>query len=365
VTTQILVASAAEGVLAAAATGAGLLDRPERQVLLTSVDDLDATVAEVGADDVELVVGTSALPQGRALTRRWGAAPVSLLAAGASVYGPTPGALGNRLAKRVDRVLHLDLVPGLEPLLLAERGVPARAVPVEHHRAVAGSPPGAAALPDPTTLVLGGSTPWGGAFDSEAQTELLVAMVQRCAEAGHSRILLLLDADPVPRARRRLDEASHGARVDLTVVVDRGPAEAWFARDGVDLVVGCATDDLLVARTVFGHRVAQLDTDVVLKRLDPFADPRRTGATLVGAGVPDLRTWTSSPEGEDLQTLDLAGLMTTVAYAMQPDLLAARRAEAIDFLERHADTRRRFVRRRRLTALRLPGGKRKVHAHLG
>ena len=49
---------------------------------------------------------------------------MSLLAVGAAAYGPTSGALQGRLAKRVRQVLAVDLVAGLDPLLLAERDVP-------------------------------------------------------------------------------------------------------------------------------------------------------------------------------------------------------------------------------------------------
>lgn len=365
-TTQLLVTSTpGEEVLAAAASAAGLLDPAERLVRVHASDDPDDVAARLGHDEVELVVGTSTLPAGRALSRRFGDARVTVLATGASAYGPTPGPLQGRLAKRARQVLHVDLVPGLEPLLLGERGVPRRPVPLEQVRAAAAAAlPAPGAVPDPTTLVLGRSAPWSGALDRDAQTALLVAMVERCAEAGHSRIVLLLDADAPPKARRQLEKAARNARADLTVSTDDGPVEAWFALDGVGLVVGSATADLLVGRRVFSRRVAQLDSEVVLKHLDPYDDPRRTPATLVAATVPDLRTWTATPGGEDPGTTDLAGLTSTVAYLMQPGLLVDRRSAAIGFLEAHPDLRRRFVRKRRLSELRLPGGKRKVRAQL-
>ena len=366
-TTQLLVTSTpAERVLAAAATQAGLLGDPDRQVTVSTRADVDVVAARTGSDeDVQLVVGSSTLAAGRELTRHFGDASVTLLAAGASAYGPTSGALQGRLAKRVREVLHVDLVPGLDPVLLSERSVPARAVPPEGFRAAARSLPGPTPVPDPTTLVLGRSAPWAGALDRDAQTALLVAMLERSSEAGHSRIVLLLDPDTPPRTRRQLDRAARAARADLTVDTGAEPVEAWLALDGVGLVVGSATEDLLLARRVFGRRVAQLDTEVVVKNLEPFDDPRRTAATLVAATVPDLRSWTSSPGGEDVAPLDLTGLMGTVAYAMQPGLLNGRRTAAIGFLEAHPEVQRRFVRRRRLSELRLPGGKRKVRTSLG
>src|SRR4051794_37379406 len=155
-------------LLAAAAEEAGLLARPARRVLvikakghgtgpahaaldlarqLCLVDDVltpaelldhpDALGPGPGHDEEpELVVGTTGLSAARSLSRRWGAARVTLLAAGASAYGPTQEALQGRLAKRVDAMVHLDLVPGLVPLLLSERSVPTRTVPPAGYRSV-------------------------------------------------------------------------------------------------------------------------------------------------------------------------------------------------------------------------------------
>lgn len=44
-------------------------------------------------------------------------------------YGPTRNKIDPLVGTRVDRVLHLDLVPGLTPLLLTEFGVPGELVP--------------------------------------------------------------------------------------------------------------------------------------------------------------------------------------------------------------------------------------------
>ncbi|MBM7093836.1 hypothetical protein JTP67_36120, partial [Streptomyces sp. S12] len=44
-------------------------------------------------------------------------------------YGPTRNRLDPLVGTRVERLLHLDLVPGLRPLLLTEFDVPAEVVP--------------------------------------------------------------------------------------------------------------------------------------------------------------------------------------------------------------------------------------------
>lgn len=397
---MVVASSAAELLLTAAATRSEVLGRPERRVLVVAAGrdggspsalrrlaariggydavlvpahpgDAPVTVTaapgfgDLALDAPDLVVGAGALRTGRSLSRRWADAPVTLVAAGTSAYGPTPEVLHGRLAGRVGSVLHLDLAPGVPPLLLSEHGTASRTVPADAYRAVVAMLPSPGPLVRPTTVVLGRRAAWAGALDAHQGEDLLVAVVQRCAEAGHSRILVLLDPDAAPRTRRLLARTARDARADLRMVDDAGPVDPWLALDGTGLVVGCAAEDLLVARAVFGRRVAQLDTERVLKHLEPYADPRRPGATLVGATVPDLRSWTSSPDGEEPEPLDLSDLLATVGYAMDPDLLADRRPGAIAFLEAHPGQRQRFVRKRRLSALRLPGGKRTVHAALG
>lgn len=378
-----------EVLVMAAASGAGVLPQAERPVLVVGrgagsaaarrtaeqlglvdrvvvLDELLGADGRVEDSPVELVVGSSSVDAGRALTRRLVEVAVTLVAVDGAAYGPTPDPVRGRFARLTGRVVHLDLVPGLTPLLLAERRVPTTPVPLDALRAVTDRLPAPGRVVDPTTLVLGRAGLWDGALDAERRTALLAAMVQRSAEAGHSRIVLLADPGSRPHVRRQLEKAAKQVRADLTVVDDGTPAEQWLTTGAIRLVVGSAAPDLLLAQAVYGVRAAQLDTDVVLKRLTPFSDPRRVPASLVQALVPDLRSWTSSPEGEAPPSVDLPGLVTSVAYAMQPDLLAGHRTAVIDHLGSVKDeTRRRYVRRRRLGELRLPGGKRRVRATLG
>ena len=347
---------------AAARRCAEALDLAEEVVVL---DELLDTRGRLEDGAVELVVGTASVEAGRALARRLPDLTVTLLAVDAAAYGPTPELVRGRFARLVTRVVHLDLVPAAPVLLLSERAVAAVPVDPGAYRAVLADLPSPGPVEDPTTLVVARSAAWGGTLDAEQQTTLVTAMLQRCAEVGHSRLLVLVDPGTRPRVRKALEKAAKQSRADLTVVDDALPVEQWLATGAVRRVVGCAAPELLVAQTVLGLRAAQLDTDLVLKRLSPFSEPQRVPAALVQATVPDLRSWTATPEGEAPRALDLAGLTTSVAYAMQPELLAGRRGEAIAFLDATKDdVRRRYVRRRRLGELRLPGGKRKVRPTL-
>src|SRR5690606_39750113 len=67
----------------------------------------------------------------RALACRLRACPTTWYADGLLSYVPTRDPLPLGISCRLSRLLHLDLVPGLAPLLLREYGVPAEPVPDE------------------------------------------------------------------------------------------------------------------------------------------------------------------------------------------------------------------------------------------
>lgn len=83
--------------------------------------------ARLGEPD-ELVVESIAVPPSRTLAGLLKDLPISVYSDGLMSYGPTRIPLPAEIAGRVTRLLHLDLVPGLVPLLLSEYGVPPEVV---------------------------------------------------------------------------------------------------------------------------------------------------------------------------------------------------------------------------------------------
>lgn len=83
----------------------------------------------LGEDRVELIVESIQVPPARTLCTLFPGATVDVYADGLMSYGPTRFRLDPQLGMRVRRVLHLDLVPGLDPLLLTEFDVPPELVP--------------------------------------------------------------------------------------------------------------------------------------------------------------------------------------------------------------------------------------------
>ncbi|GAA0305485.1 alpha-2,8-polysialyltransferase family protein [Streptomyces polychromogenes] len=315
----------------------------------------------LGRDRVELIVESLQVPPAQSLCRLFPGAAIDVYADGLMSYGPTRFRLDPQIGMRVRRVLHLDLVPGLEPLLLTEFGVRGELIPapaavrVFAELADAAEPPGP--LPgggdgeEPCALLLGQYLSALELMPADEEEELHAAMVRGACEWGH-RDLVFKPHPSAPAAYWRRAEAE-AARlgVRLTVLDAPVPAETLYRRLRPALVVGCFSTGLLTARALYGIPVARTGTGALLGRLTPYQNSNRIPLTLVDALVPDLDGPPRDPPA------DLPGLVAAVGFTMQPRILPERRPAAEAYLARHLDPyTRRYFGRRRLTALGLPGG---------
>ncbi|MER5869003.1 polysialyltransferase family glycosyltransferase [Streptomyces sp. NPDC002044] len=342
----------------------------------------------LGDDRVELVVESLQVPPAQTLCRLFPGAAVDVYADGLMSYGPTRFRLDPQLGTRVRRVLHPDLVPGLEPLLLTEFGVRAEPLPAEpllkvlaelaEHADLEGlggleslgglggaaGPGGVADPEDPAgrpVLLLGQYLSALDLMTPDEEERLHGDMVRGAHALGH-RELVFKPHPGAPAAYSREAERE-AARLGVRLTVAAAPvlAETLYQRLRPALVVGCFSTGLLTAATLYGLPVARTGTDAVLARLTPYANSNRVPLALVDALLPDLadadavRAWT--PPGPERVRAELAGLLTAVGFTMQPRILAARRAEAEAHLAgRPGPEALRYVTRRRLTVLGLPGG---------
>ncbi|MFD9336373.1 polysialyltransferase family glycosyltransferase [Streptomyces sp. NPDC060028] len=328
----------------------------------------------IGEDRVELIVESLQVPPAQSLCRLFPGATVDVYADGLMSYGPTRFRLDPQLGMRVRRVLHLDLVPGLEPLLLTEFDVPAELVPAPAFLKVLAeltleateldtttTPDAPAGEPPAPALLLGQYLSALDLMSAAEEEELHVAMVRGAHALGHRELVFKPHPGaPAAYSRRAEEEAGRlGAR--LTVIGAPVLAETLYERLRPALVVGCFSTGLLTAATLYGLPVARTGTEAVLARLTPYQNSNRIPLTVADAALPDLadaaavRSWT--PPGPERIAQELTGLLTAVGFTMQPQILAARRAEAEEYLARHlAPHTWRYFKRRRLTALGLPGG---------
>ncbi|MFG1944267.1 polysialyltransferase family glycosyltransferase [Nonomuraea sp. NPDC048826] len=290
----------------------------------------------------ELVLESIAVPPARTIAGLVRDCPITVYSDGLMSYGPTRDPLPAEIFRRVTRLLHLDLVPGLTPLLLSEYGVPAATLPQEPFLSVvrevgATAPPVAGGQ----AMILGQYLSALGILTPEEEAGLHASTLRALAARGYTSVLF----KPHPAAgrghARLLRAAAAPLGVELTVAGENVPAEVCFATLRPELVAGCFSTALVTARRHYGLRAVSHGTGLVLERLTPYENSNRIPVTIVDALLPRL-----SEDGfiDEPPATDLPALVRAVGYCM--------RAEA------HPDLRPagfafdpRYFRRRRLEAL--------------
>ncbi|MFF0436341.1 polysialyltransferase family glycosyltransferase [Streptomyces sp. NPDC004327] len=301
----------------------------------------------LGTATVEVVVESIQVNPAKALAAVFAESAVHVYADGLMSYGPTRDELPQSIACRVRRVLHLDLVPGLRPMLLTEYGVGAELVPDDAFRAVlreiadAAADSAQAALLDqaaataPGALLLGQYLAVLGILTVEEEEDLHVRMLRGAAAAGHTSIVF----KPHPTAPASYSTALHeeAARAGVTLTVLDGPllAETFYERCRPELVVGCFSTAMLTAAVYFGVPIARVGTGTVLARLTPYENSNRVPLTVVDHLVPDLEG-DAEPRVPGAAPDTLAPLLRAVGYCMRPTAHPGLRAETLRYVTEHA-----------------------------
>ncbi|MER5706203.1 polysialyltransferase family glycosyltransferase [Streptomyces sp. NPDC002122] len=345
------------------------------------------TAWDLGSARVELIVESIQVNPAKALAAAFPESSVDVYADGLMSYGPTRSDLAQSIAIRVRRVLHLDLVPGLRPLLLSEYGVEPELVPDDAFRAVlaeiaeasradertdadgdgdgdagrgahtdADSPIVRAIAAEPTALLLGQYLAALNLLTAEEEEELHVRMLRGAAAAGHGSVVF----KPHPTAPVRYSQALHeeAAELGVRLTVLDGPllAETFYERCRPRLVVGCFSTAMLTAAVYYGIPIARVGTVEVLERLTPFENSNRIPLTVVDHLVADLEGG-EEPAVPGTAPDSLAPLVRAVGYCMRHKSHPGLREEAARFLaEHHAEPGiAHHFGAQRLTQLGLPG----------
>ncbi|MFJ9830144.1 alpha-2,8-polysialyltransferase family protein [Streptomyces sp. NPDC101169] len=316
---------------------------------------------QLGDEPVELAVESIQVNPSLALAQMFTGAPVTVYADGLMSYGPTRNKIDPLVGTRVDRVLHLDLVPGLEPLLLTEFGVPAEIVPTPAFtKVLAELAPQAGDLPEveEPALLLGQYLSALGILTAEQEEDLHVRMLRGARELGHDTVVFKPHPTAPARFTRTLEEEAERLGVHLTVLDAPVLAEVLYQRMRPALVVGCFSTALLTASALYGLPVARVGTGMLLERLTPFENSNRIPVTVADALLPDLGD-RAAVDGRrpGMDVPALGALVRAVGFAMQPKILPGLRAETERYLAGGPDERTlRYFKRKRLTSLALPGG---------
>ncbi|MEV6514029.1 polysialyltransferase family glycosyltransferase [Streptomyces sp. NPDC051642] len=315
----------------------------------------------LGDDDVELVVESIQVNPALGVSQIFTGAPVTVYADGLMSYGPTRNKIDPLVGTRVDRLLHLDLVPGLVPLLLTEFGVEPEIVPTDAFVKVLSELGDTAeelpALPDEPALLLGQYLSALDILTAEEEEDLHVRMLRGVVQLGHTRVVFKPHPSAPARWSRALEQEAEKLGADLTVLGTPVLAEVLYQRLRPVLVVGCFSTALLTASALYGLPVARVGTATLLDRLTPYENSNRVPVTVVDALLPELSDRAAVSEqrpGMDVATLN--ELVRAVGYAMQPKIYPNLRPAAEGYLTRRLDAHSwRYFKRKRLTSLALPG----------
>ncbi|MGK5631343.1 alpha-2,8-polysialyltransferase family protein [Streptomyces sp. URMC 123] len=319
---------------------------------------------DLGEDEVTLAVESIQVNPSLALAQLFPEAPVDVYADGLMSYGPTRNKLDPLVGTRIRRLLHLDLVPGLRPLLLTEFGVEPETVPTEAFTDVLGELAKAdtTALPElaEPALLLGQYLSALDILSAEEEERLHVRMLRGAVGLGHRRIVFKPHPTAPARWSRMLEKEAEALGAELAVLDSPVLAEVLYQRLRPALVVGCFSTALLTAGAFYGLPTARTGTDLLLERLSPYQNSNRVPVTIVDALLPEVTDRAAvegwSPPTEEVVGGRLTGLLTAVGYAMQSQIYPGLRPAAERFLAAHLDQHTwRYFKRRRLTSLALPG----------
>jgi hypothetical protein len=318
---------------------------------------------QLGEGELELIMESVHVPPARALSTLFADAEIQVYADGLMSYGPTRERLPLPVTGRIRRLLHLDLVPGLVPLLLSEHGIPAEPVPEAAFRRVLGrlasasaaTPElGAAVLAAPTAVILGQYLAALGILEPEEEEQLHIRMLHGAVAAGHTTVLFKPHPTAPARYSRALESAAAEAGTRLIVLGGTAPAEAVYELCRPGLVVGCFSTALLTAASLYRIPVSRTGTELVLERLTPYQNSNRIPAVIADALLPESPGAALLPSDAAART---APLLRTIGFCMQARSLTHLRGEATAWLHaNYGPTTAHYFRRRRLTALELPGG---------
>ncbi|MEV7736762.1 alpha-2,8-polysialyltransferase family protein [Streptomyces sp. NPDC088921] len=312
----------------------------------------------LGEDRVELVLESLQVAPALTVAQIFTGAPVDVYADGLMSYGPTRSKLDPLVGTRVRRLLHLDLIAGLTPMLLTEFGVPPVVVPTsaflkamsELTATVEELPP----LPDNAALLLGQYLSALDILSPVEEENLHVRMLKGAVAKGHRSIVFKPHPSAPARFSRALEAEAEKLGVDLTVLDTPVLAEVLFEKARPALVVGCFSTALFTASALYDLPAARVGTELLLERLTPYQNSNRVPVVLADAVLADLEGRGSE---DAIPAGDLNALVTAVGFTMQPQIYPSLRPAAEGYLSKHFKPRtQRYFKRKRLTSLGLPGG---------
>ncbi|MEN3585903.1 polysialyltransferase family glycosyltransferase [Streptomyces sp. ZYX-F-203] len=324
-------------------------------------------------EPVELAVESIQADPARALAAIFSESALHVYADGLMSYGPTRVRLPLTIGCRIRRLLHLDLLPGLRPLLLSEFGVEPEIVPDasflavldEISRGADAEPALAPVLRErPTAVLLGQYLAAIDVLTVDEEEDLHVRMLTGAARAGHRSVVFKPHPTAPASYSAALAKSAAEEGVRLTVLDAPLLAETLYRHCRPELVVGCFSTALITASVYYDVPVARVGTASVMGRLKPYPNSNRVPLTVVDHLLPDLERGQAPARVGDVPAT-LTPLVRAVGFCMQPKLHPMLRRPTIEWLEGHPESAPGpCFPESRLAELGLPGSGRQARAKL-
>ncbi|MFG2297657.1 polysialyltransferase family glycosyltransferase [Streptomyces sp. NPDC048603] len=302
----------------------------------------------IPAGPLELIVESIQVKPAQTLVQIFSDAIVTVYADGVMTYGPTRNDLHRDIHARTSRVLYLDLIPRLVPMLLTEYRIPSQPVDT---RAVLGlmaeltrecRPLLDAAIPphmlqrgQDTAVLLGQYLSALNILTEEEEEQLHLRMFEAAVGMGFRSVIF----KPHPSAPSNLADtltlAAHQAGVDFLVLDAPVLAETIFEYLKPRFVIGCFSTGLFTARSLYGIGVGQIGALEVIRRMRPYENSNRIPVTITHALLPDLEAPNSGMDriGDAAYvTGELSSYVSTVGFCMQPKRYAFLRPIAEQYI---------------------------------
>ena len=335
----------------------GFLPRPEEAPLFERAFRRALDIP--AGHQVELALESIHTAPARTLLGVFAESPATVYAEGLMSYGPTRDRLNPAEWTRIQRVLYLDLVEGLTPILLSEFGVPSEVVDAAAFRAVVGELAGPRQEPEePYALILGQYLADLGLTSADREAEIYRRCVGAAADHGLTRVVYKPHPSAPPSYAKALQRFAAARGIRFAVQKDPVPVEVLYARQPPALVVGCFSTGLASAARFFDIPVLCTGTREILGSLPRFEDSNRIPLVLIDLTVPKVAD-TAQPELPPPSGLDRSALqpvLSTVSYCMQWRACSRFRDDAVRHLRVADGSVGAYIPRRRLRVLLLPGG---------
>ncbi|MGP9529856.1 polysialyltransferase family glycosyltransferase [Glutamicibacter sp. AOP5-A2-18] len=307
---------------------------------------------DLGDGTLTLVLESIQVNPARALARIFFDAQLWVHSDGLMSYGPTRSRLAMSLRQRLMGTIHVDLVPGLEPHLLAELEPARKELHTEQLAQVFTELATDAHfdLPASSALILGQYLGSLGLMDSEEEFDLHVNMLQVAIDRGLSTVLFKAHPSASATSAARLATVGAELGLDFRVLNTDHLAETVITAVRPKVVISCFSTGLATARYILDTEVHAVGTGMMLQALAPYENSNRIPLSIIHAlFVQGLPAPTHS-ETDD----QLSALLTAVAYCMQPNQLPELREAAEEFLAANYLDFSEHFKRRRITKLDLP-----------